>query len=90
MIDALKSDEVVKKVGGQFRLTALVQRRLKELIEGARPLVETEGKTLIEIAILEILQDKIAIDYDRTRTLETPDTATLELEIRQKSEAPDD
>jgi DNA-directed RNA polymerase subunit omega len=90
MINALKSDEVVKKVGGKFRLTALVQRRLKELIEGARPLVETKGKTLIEIAILEILQEKIAIDYDRTRTLEPPDTAALELEIRQKSEAPDD
>lgn len=90
MIDALKSDEVVKKVGGKFRLTALVQRRLKELIEGARPLVETKGKTLIEIAILEILQEKIAIDYDRTRTLEPPDTAVLELEIRQKSEASDD
>ena len=41
MIDAIKDDVLVKKVGGQFRLTALVQRRLKELIEGARPLVET-------------------------------------------------
>jgi len=87
MIEALKSDEVVKKVGGQFRLTALVQRRLKELIEGARPLVETGGKTLIEVAIEEILEDKIAIDYDRTKMLEVPDVATLETEIHQESEA---
>jgi len=90
MIEALKSDEVVKKVGGQFRLTALVQRRLKELIEGARPLVEVEGKTLVEITIEEILRDKIAIDYERTKMLEPPDVAALELEIRQQSEAPDD
>jgi len=89
MIDALKSDEVVKKVGGQFRLTALVQRRLKELIEGARPLVETEGKTMVEIAIDEILFDKIAIDYDRTKMLEPPDIAALETEIHQESDADD-
>ncbi len=89
MIDALKSDEVVKKVGGQFRLTALVQRRLKELIEGARPLVEVEGKTLVEITIEEILRDKITIDYERTKMLEPPDIAALETEIHQESEADD-
>ncbi len=66
MIDALKDDVLVKKVGGAFRLTALVQRRMKELIEGARPLVETEGKTIIEIAVTEIQEDKIAIDYSKS------------------------
>jgi len=72
MIDALKDDALIKKVGGQFRLTALVQRRLKELIEGARPLVETEGKTIIEIAVAEVQEGKIAIDYSKTRFLEEP------------------
>jgi len=66
MIDALKDDALIKKVGGAFRLTALIQRRLKELIEGARPLVETEGKTIIEIAVTEIQEDKIAIDYSKS------------------------
>jgi len=89
MIDALKHDVVVKKVGGQFRLTALVQRRLKELIEGARPLVETEGKTPVEIVIEEILTDKITIDYERTKMLETPDITALEMEIHQESDADD-
>ena len=37
MIEALKSDEIVNKLGGRFKLTALIQRRLKELIiDGAR------------------------------------------------------
>lgn len=36
MIEAFKGDEIVKKVGGRFRLTALIQRRMKELIEGAQ------------------------------------------------------
>ncbi len=45
MIEALKSEELIRKVGGQFKLTALIQRRLRELvIDGARPLVEREGR----------------------------------------------
>ena len=63
MIDELKSDEIVNKVGGRFKLTALVQRRLSELLQGGRPLIEDpEGKTMLEIVIQEILQDKITID----------------------------
>jgi DNA-directed RNA polymerase subunit omega len=63
MIDELKSEEIVKKVGGRFKLTALVQRRLAELLQGGRPLIkDIEGKTMLEIVIQEILQDKIAID----------------------------
>jgi len=63
MIDELKSEKIVNKVGGRFKLTALVQRRLGELLQGARPLIEdVQGKTMLEIVIQEILQDKIAID----------------------------
>jgi len=64
MIDALKSDEIVAKVGGRFKLTALVQKRMLELMDGARPLVERGNLTDLEVAIQEILQDKIAIDYE--------------------------
>ena len=63
MIDELKSDRIIKKVGGRFRLTALVQKRLGELLQGARPLIEdTEGKTMLEIVIQEILREKITVD----------------------------
>lgn len=62
MIEALKSDEIVKKVGGRFRLTALIQRRLAELIDGARPLVERNGMSDLEVVVQEIMQDKITID----------------------------
>ncbi len=65
MIEALKSDEIVHKVGGRFKLTALIQKRMVELMEGARPLVEpTDGMTDLEIVVQEILQDKIAVDYE--------------------------
>ncbi len=60
MIEALRSDEIVNKVGGRFKLCTLIQRRLKEIsIESARPLVEREGRTDLEIVIEEIMQDKI-------------------------------
>ena len=61
MIEALRSDDIVKKLGGRFKLCALIQRRMKELVvDGARPLVEREGRTDLELVIEEILQDKIA------------------------------
>ena len=64
MIEALKSDEIVHKVGGRFKLTALIQKRMLELMDGARPLVERDNLTDLEIVIQEILQDKITIDYE--------------------------
>jgi DNA-directed RNA polymerase subunit omega len=65
MIEELKSTEIIEKVGGKFKLTALIQRRLQELLEGSRPLIEdTVGMTQLEIVVQEILQDKITIDYD--------------------------
>ena len=72
MIEALKSDEIVNKVGGRFKLTALIQKRLLELMEGARPLVDRNDRmTDMEVVIQEILQDKIAIDYEASG-LDTP------------------
>ena len=65
MIEALKSDEIVNKVGGRFKLTALLQKRIGELMDGSRALVEREeGMTDLEVAIQEVLQDKIGIDYE--------------------------
>ncbi len=74
MIEELKSTEIIDKVGGKFKLTALIQKRLQELLEGSRPLIEdTVGMTQLEIVVQEILQDKIAIDYD-TSDIDKPGT----------------
>ncbi|MFW5653617.1 MAG: DNA-directed RNA polymerase subunit omega [Planctomycetota bacterium] len=61
MIEALKSDDLARKVGGQFRLTAIIQRRWAQLMEGARPLVDRGDRTDLELIIEEIRQGKI--DY---------------------------
>ena len=67
MIETLKNEDLITKVGGKFKLTALIQKRLLELMQGARPLVDRKrGMTDIEVAIQEILEDKIAIDYERS------------------------
>ncbi len=63
MIDALKSEELVKRVGGRFALCALIQRRMVQLMDGARPLVERDGRSDLEVVIDEILREKITYEY---------------------------
>ncbi|RMH12465.1 MAG: DNA-directed RNA polymerase subunit omega [Planctomycetota bacterium] len=63
MIEALKSDEIVEKVGGRFKLCALIQRRMSQLLEGSRPLVPREGRSDLELVMEEILQDKITLAF---------------------------
>jgi DNA-directed RNA polymerase subunit omega len=63
MLEELRSEEIINKVGGRFKLTSLVQKRMSELLQGSRPLIEnTQDMTLMEIVLQEILQDKITIE----------------------------
>ncbi len=64
MIEALKSEEIVNKFGGRFKLCTLIQQRLGQLMEGARPLVDRDGRSDLEVVIEEIMQDKITLDWD--------------------------
>lgn len=59
MIDALKNEDLVNKVGGRFKLAALIQKRMKELMFGARPLVEPGKLTPAEIVVQEIMEGKL-------------------------------
>lgn len=63
MIEELKNTDIVNKVGGRFKLSALIQKRMVEIMQGGRPLIEdTEGMTPMEIVVQEIKQDKITLD----------------------------
>ena len=62
MIDALKEEQIVNKVGGRFKLSTLIQKRLAAINAGARPLVDFDSKDKMEIVVQEILQDKIFLD----------------------------
>jgi len=73
MIEELKNNVIVNKVGGRFKLSALIQKRMVELTQGSRPLIEDiEGKSLMEIVVEEIKQDKIEIDTSKPEPEKPP------------------
>ena len=61
MIEDLKSEELVKKLGGSFKLAVLIQKRMLELMQGSKPLVPREKMTDLEVAIREVREDKITL-----------------------------
>ncbi|MEI7698305.1 MAG: DNA-directed RNA polymerase subunit omega [Planctomycetia bacterium] len=62
MLDEFREDDIVRKVGGRFRLSSLIQKRMVALNRGARPLVDLQTKNLMEIVVAEIMHDKIYLD----------------------------
>jgi DNA-directed RNA polymerase subunit omega len=64
MIDELREEAIVNKVGGRFKLSTLIQKRLVALNAGSRPLVNLDTQDKLQIVIQEIIQDKIYLDTD--------------------------
>ncbi len=62
MLEDLKEEEIVNKVGGRFKLSTLIQKRLVALNSGSRPLVDLQTDNNLEIVIREIKEDKIYLD----------------------------
>jgi len=62
MLEELKEDNVVKKVGGRFKLTSLIQKRMIALNAGARPLVGGPNDDRLLVVLHEIMDDKIYLD----------------------------
>ena len=62
MLDELKEEAIVNKVGGRFKLSTLIQKRMVALNTGAKPQVDIRGADKLTIVIQEILQDKIYLD----------------------------
>jgi DNA-directed RNA polymerase subunit omega len=71
MLDELKEEEIVNKVGGRFKLSTIIQKRMVMLNMGAPALVEVRGGDRMQIVVQEILQDKIYLDT--TGNLQTAD-----------------
>ena len=62
MLEELKEEQIVNKVGGRFKLSTLIQKRMIALNQGARPLVDIRGADKMTVVIQEIMQDKIFLD----------------------------
>lgn len=62
MLEDLKEEEIVNKVGGRFKLSTLIQKRLVQLNAGSRALVDADTSDKMEIVLREIANDKIFLD----------------------------
>ncbi len=87
MIEALKSEEIVDLIGGRFKLCALIQKRLVQLLDGERPLVERDGRSDLELVIEEIRLGKIGL-ADESGELLAPSQEQLDaIEAREAAAA---
>ena len=64
MIDELREEEIIRKVGGRFKLSTLIQKRMVQLNAGSRPLVDPKSDNRMQIVINEIMQNKIFLDTE--------------------------
>jgi DNA-directed RNA polymerase subunit omega len=55
----IASERALGKIGNTFILATLLAQRVKELRQGAKPLVDSDAKNPVHIALLEISQGKI-------------------------------
>jgi DNA-directed RNA polymerase subunit omega len=77
MLEELKEESIVNKVGGRFKLSTLIQKRMIALNQGSRPMVDPRGLDKMTVVIQEIMQDKIFLDM--SGNIQTSE-ATEELE----------
>lgn len=59
-MDKSEIDMLAEKFGGRFKLTVLIQKRVRELVRGAARLVESDKKNLIDVAMDEIRAGKVS------------------------------
>lgn len=64
MLEELKEEEIVNKVGGRFKLSTLIQKRLVQLNQGSRALVNIDTHDKMSIVLQEIMQNKIFLNLD--------------------------
>lgn len=62
MYEELKQEDIVRKVGGRFKLSTLIQKRLVQLNQGARPLIQISEDDNMAVVLQEIMHDKIFLD----------------------------
>ena len=57
-----------KSVSGSFHKTALLQKRVRELVRGQKPLFETRERNFIKIASEELKRGLIELVADEDQT----------------------
>ncbi len=62
MISNTEIERLAEKFGGRYKLTVLIQKRLKELVKGAQKLVDLEDRNLIKVVLEEIRSGKVSFE----------------------------
>ncbi len=86
MLDEFREDAIARKVGGRFKLTAMIQKRMVALNRGARPLVDLATKDLMQIVVAEIMGDKIYLDTSGNVKTVADDSALVDKLDRLKAD----
>lgn len=87
MLEELKEEEIVNKVGGRFKLSTLIQKRLVQLNQGSRALVNVDTHDKMSIVLKEIMEDKITLSMnnevqtldEQIASFEGPDLGAMDL-----------
>ena len=61
-MDFRKIQEAQERFGGPFAMTSILQKRVRELVQGSKPLVETDKIRPIDIALDELLADCLSLE----------------------------
>ena len=60
-------EKLLEHVSGRYRLTILAFKRAQQLVQGSKPLVESEKQRLSAVVLKEILNDKVKIREDEKK-----------------------
>ena len=86
MIEELKDEELIRKIGGRFKLSALIQKRLVALNEGTPAAVDygrsssSATRDRLHTVIHEILQDKVYLNTENTVRIRHDDGVSMVLD----------
>ncbi len=69
MLEELKEDQIVNKVGGRFKLATLIQKRMIAINQGSRFVVEPRTSDKMATVIAEIMEEKINLDLSGNAAL---------------------
>ena len=86
MIEELKDEGLVRKIGGRFKLSALIQKRLVALNEGTPSAIDygrgssTATRDRLNTTIQEILRDKVYLNTDTPTSIRHDEGVSMVLD----------
>ena len=59
--------KAIKMAGGKFKLTAVIEKRMKSLLLGSQKLVDITSRGTFETAFAELLEGKIEMGEEKKK-----------------------